>query len=332
MDLCKEANKIAHNVVLKVIYITMIIISMAAIVTEVWVMFKITNRILIHQNTRILIIVHQLWLILHCFTRIFAHTYTLIAYWKTYIDQCRYMMFPRECFMMRLPIILTSFLNAASVPTIVIERAIATYFSSRYEKFGRSIAIILTMTQASIGTGSILYIFSDFKLLDSEKIVYCSGSSKEGAPKIATILGFYATAAFISALTYPVLFSINKRFYRNKIHVNLSHRYQIMENINSLQILTPMMVFYSLFLAIYLGALFAYFAFGFKLSLKYVMYLEGAQQTPIYALTLPFAIFWTEKYIRKTTNENRQKAIELKGTEAANHYFATFERSVRRNA
>ncbi|KAM3728693.1 Serpentine receptor [Dirofilaria immitis] len=325
MDLCKDANEIAQSVLLKIIHITMIIISMAAIVTEVWVMFKTTNRILIHQNTRILIIVHQLWLILHCFTRIFAHTYMLIAYWKTYIDQCRYMMIPWECFMMRFPIVLTSLLNAISMPTIVIERAIATYFSSRYEKFGKNIAVILIIAQAVIGTGSSLYIHINSKISGSGKIVYCSGSSDKTAPKIAVILGFYAATAFISALTVP-------RFYRNKIHVNLSHRYQIMENINSLQTLTPMMAFYSLFLAIYLGALLMYFAFGLKSSLKNVIYLECAQQTPIYALTLPFAIFWAEKYIRKTTNENRQKAIELKGTEAANHYFAIFERSVRRNA
>ncbi|MCP9263281.1 hypothetical protein DINM_006616 [Dirofilaria immitis] len=86
MDLCKEANEIAHNVVLKVIYITMIIISMAAIVTEVWVMFKTTNL----------------------------------------------------------------FLNASSISIIVTERATATYFSSKYEKFGKSIAIILIMAQLDV--------------------------------------------------------------------------------------------------------------------------------------------------------------------------------------
>ncbi|VDP22664.1 unnamed protein product [Onchocerca flexuosa] len=50
-------------------------------------------------------------------------------------------------------------------------------------------------------------------------------------------------------------------------------------------------------------------------------YYCSVQQTPSYALTLPIAIVWTEKYVRKTTQKNRQKAIELKGVEAANHYF-----------
>ncbi|VDO51489.1 unnamed protein product [Onchocerca flexuosa] len=71
-----------------------------------------------------------------------------------------------------------------------------------------------------------------------------------------------------------------------------------------------------------MGALFLPFAVGFKFSHKqFAVYLESVQQTPIYALTLPIAIIWTEKCVRKSTQKNRQKAMELKGTEAANYYF-----------
>uniref|UniRef100_A0A8R1XR02 G-protein coupled receptors family 1 profile domain-containing protein n=1 Tax=Onchocerca volvulus TaxID=6282 RepID=A0A8R1XR02_ONCVO len=306
MDLCKDASDLAHSGVLKIILIAMIIISTIAIFLEIWVMVKTTNRILVHQNTRILLILHQLWLILHCITRIFAHSYVLVAYLKTSVDQCEYMMFPWECFMIRIPASLTSNLNAASIPTLAIERAIATYFSSRYEKFGKSIAVILIIAQAVIAFGSCLYIYIDFKLLDSEKMVYCMAASNKDAPKVA-------------------------RFHRKKIHINLSHRYQVMENINSIQTIAPMMAFYSLFLALYLGALFAYFALGSRFSLRNTIYLESVQQTPIYALTLPIAIVWTEKYVRKVIQENLQKAMELKGTEAANHYFTVFQAPTRKN-
>uniref|UniRef100_A0A5S6PCI8 Uncharacterized protein n=1 Tax=Brugia malayi TaxID=6279 RepID=A0A5S6PCI8_BRUMA len=56
------------------------------------------------------------------------------------------------------------------------------------------------------------------------------------------------------------------------------------------------------------------------------------QLTPLYALTLPIAIVWTEKHVRKTAQENCRKAIELKGNEAANHYFTIFERPAGKNA
>uniref|UniRef100_A0AAF5Q6V9 Uncharacterized protein n=1 Tax=Wuchereria bancrofti TaxID=6293 RepID=A0AAF5Q6V9_WUCBA len=139
------------------------------------------------------------------------------------------------------------------------------------------------------------------------------------------VLGFYAAISFISAL----------RLHRNKIHVNLSHRYQIMENISSLKALSPMIAFHALLLTVYMSALCIYFASSStfpNFSLKNTIYLECIQLTPLYALTLPIAIVWTEKYIRKTVQENRQKAMELAGNEATNHYFAIFERPAGRNA
>uniref|UniRef100_A0AAF5Q5S2 Uncharacterized protein n=1 Tax=Wuchereria bancrofti TaxID=6293 RepID=A0AAF5Q5S2_WUCBA len=333
MEACKQANELANSVVFNAILIVVIIISATAIVVEIWVMFKTTNRILLHRNTRILIITHQLWLILHCAARIFAHLYVLVSYQKTYTNPCGYMTFPWECFMMRTPITLTLFLNAASIPTVVIERALATYFSARYERSGRSVTVILFIAQLAIGFGSFFFIVSNFNLFDSKKVVYCSTANEGNALKSAIVFGFYKTIDFIYALTLPLLFCINKRFHRSKIHVNLSHRYQIMENINSLQTLSPMVAFHSVFLAIFLGALFMYFAIDFKFSPKqFAIYLESIQLTPLYALTLPIAIVWTEKYVRKTVQENRRKAMELAGNEAANHYFAIFERPAERNA
>lgn len=73
--------------------------------------------------------------------------YVLVAYQKTHVDQCGYMIFPWECFMLKMPASVTLFVNAASIPAIVTERAIATCFSTRYEKFGRSIAVILVIAQ-----------------------------------------------------------------------------------------------------------------------------------------------------------------------------------------
>ncbi|VDO34082.1 unnamed protein product, partial [Onchocerca flexuosa] len=134
---------------------------------------------------------------------IFAHTYVLVTYRKTSADQCEYMAHSWECFMMRTPITLSLLLNAISIPTIVIERAIATYFSSRYEKFSKSIAVILVIAQPTIGIGSFLFLVSDFKLFDSEKVVYCSTANDGNASKSSMIFGFYMIIDFISALTFP---------------------------------------------------------------------------------------------------------------------------------
>ncbi|VDN83005.1 unnamed protein product [Brugia pahangi] len=62
MESCKQASELANNIVYNAILIAVIITSATAIIVEIWT----TNRILLHQNARILIITHQLWLILHC--------------------------------------------------------------------------------------------------------------------------------------------------------------------------------------------------------------------------------------------------------------------------
>ncbi|VIO99760.1 Uncharacterized protein BM_BM5865 [Brugia malayi] len=158
MELCKQASELANSIVFNAILILVIIISVTGIIFEIWVMLKTTNHILLHRNTRILIITHQLWLILHCAARLFFHFLKckkikisqlihFITNKTTYTDPCGYMAYPWECFMMRTPITLTLLLNAASIPTVVIERAIATYFSARYEKSGISVAIILFIAQ-----------------------------------------------------------------------------------------------------------------------------------------------------------------------------------------
>uniref|UniRef100_A0AAF5Q5H1 G_PROTEIN_RECEP_F1_2 domain-containing protein n=1 Tax=Wuchereria bancrofti TaxID=6293 RepID=A0AAF5Q5H1_WUCBA len=335
MESCKQASELANSVVYNAVLIVVIIISATAIIVEIWVMLKTTNRILLHQNARILIITHQLCLILHCVARIFANTYLLVKYQKHTDDPCGYRMFPWECLMMRAPLVLTAYLNVGSLPVIVTERAIATFLSSKYENFGKSIAVVLITAQAVIGIGNFSLIFYNFPLRKYETMVDCFRGTGKKSTKILVVVSFYAVISFISALVLPLLFFINKRLHRNKIHVNLSHRYQIMENINSLQALSPMVAFHALLLTVYMSALCVYYAFSstfHKFPLKNAIYLECIQLTPLYALTLPIAIVWTEKYVRKTVQENRQKAVELAGNEAANHYFAIFERPAGRNA
>ncbi|VDN87105.1 unnamed protein product [Brugia pahangi] len=191
----------------------------------------------------------------------------LVRYQKKHTDPCGYMMFPWECLMIRGPIILTSSLNVASVPAIVSERAIATFFSSKYENFGKTIAVVLIMAQTVIGIGCVLFIYGNFSLLKYGMMVYCARASNKASAKVIVVLSFQAAISFISAL----------RLHRNKIHVNLSHRYQIMENINSLQTLLPMVAFHALLLAVYMSAHCLYYTFNStipKFSLTTAIYLE----------------------------------------------------------
>uniref|UniRef100_A0AAF5RUB7 G-protein coupled receptors family 1 profile domain-containing protein n=1 Tax=Wuchereria bancrofti TaxID=6293 RepID=A0AAF5RUB7_WUCBA len=318
MESCKQASELANSVVYNAILIVVIIISATAIIVEIWVMLKTTNRILLHQNARILIITHQLCLILHCVASVFANTYVLVTYQKHTDDPCGYVMFPWECLMMRAPLVLTVSLNVGSIPVIVTERAIATFLSSKYENFGKSIAVVLITAQAVIGIGNFSLVSNNFLSFKYEMMVHCARGTNKETTKVAVVFSFYAVTSFISALVLPFLFSINKRLHRNKIHVNLSHRYQIMENINSLQTLSPMVAFHALFLTVHMSALCVYYAFSstfFKLSLRSAIYLEffqlNLETSPAYSLehhSGSYFKFTTILEFRDTKNKMRMRS------------------------
>uniref|UniRef100_A0AAF5Q5R7 Uncharacterized protein n=1 Tax=Wuchereria bancrofti TaxID=6293 RepID=A0AAF5Q5R7_WUCBA len=84
-----------------------------------------------------------------------------------------------------------------------------------------------------------------------------------------------------------------------------------MENINSLRTLSPMMTFHSLFRGLYLVGVFMFFAFRLKSSVGNAIHMEGSSTTN--------SIIRTDLTI--VVQENCRKAVELKGNEAANHYY-----------
>ncbi|VDN08614.1 unnamed protein product [Thelazia callipaeda] len=83
-----------------------------------------------------------------------------------------------ECFLIRTLITLTIFLNAISIPAIVIERAIGTYFASKYEKIGKKVGFTLVIAQIIIASGSFFTVLRD-EPLSTKKVPYCSSVNSE---------------------------------------------------------------------------------------------------------------------------------------------------------
>ncbi|VDN07148.1 unnamed protein product [Thelazia callipaeda] len=221
MDSCQEESELAHSQAFRNLLISIAVISALAVIAELWAIKGKTSQMLLHQNTRMLLIVHQIWLIIHCIARIIAYVYVMITYHKHTDNNCDHMMSLRECFMIRTLVTLTIFLNAISIPAIVIERAIATYFTSTYEKIGNKIGVTLVTAQV-----------------------------------FETIL--------------------SDRIRRENTQLSLSQRYQIKENIMSIQTMLPLLAFQSLFLTIFLTAILLNYLLNFNLTTKrFAFYIEG---------------------------------------------------------
>ncbi|VDN08251.1 unnamed protein product [Thelazia callipaeda] len=72
MDPCQEASELAHSQTLRNLLISIAVISALAVIAELWAIKSKTSQMLLHQNTRMLLIVHQIWLIIHCIARSFC--------------------------------------------------------------------------------------------------------------------------------------------------------------------------------------------------------------------------------------------------------------------
>ncbi|VDK32505.1 unnamed protein product [Anisakis simplex] len=52
-----------------------------------------------------------------------------------------------RCMILRTPVTFTFFWNACAVGGIAVERTVATFFSSKYERMGRGLAILIVITE-----------------------------------------------------------------------------------------------------------------------------------------------------------------------------------------
>ncbi|VDN59027.1 unnamed protein product [Dracunculus medinensis] len=155
---CLAAQTLANSVFFISLITIVTIISMIGIIVQIIIMKKYVICMAIHENTRILLVAHQIYLILHCvasiakiiidyFYRIVAHTSDLIIYKFNYHDPCMYLSTPLRCFIIRTPVTFTFCILPCSMLLLVAERAIGTYWSAKYERMGRLVAYILILCE-----------------------------------------------------------------------------------------------------------------------------------------------------------------------------------------
>uniref|UniRef100_A0A915BX24 G-protein coupled receptors family 1 profile domain-containing protein n=2 Tax=Parascaris univalens TaxID=6257 RepID=A0A915BX24_PARUN len=325
---CILGAELAHTITFNILLGVMSCLSSLAIIAEIYSMKRITMNITVHANTRILILAHQVVLILHCLARIHAHISDLCLFTRSYTNPCDYLSTATRCFFLRTPITWTFFMSACSVSGIIAERTIATFFSARYERMGKGVSVLLISAEILLTVLLFFFAVYDVNMLGSAKVVvYCSSLNGDNIKNSIGILSFLFGVDVASALLLPILLCINKRSRKNEIHANLSHRYQMSENIASIRTLLPLLFFHSTMYAIFIAAILIYFLTQQKWSHKgYAILLESVQLTPVYALLLPVMLRYTQRRVQKRQMETLNSAIGFTKKEATDLYFETFQR------
>uniref|UniRef100_A0A9J2PQ15 G-protein coupled receptors family 1 profile domain-containing protein n=2 Tax=Ascaris TaxID=6251 RepID=A0A9J2PQ15_ASCLU len=325
---CILCAELAHTIGFNILLGVMSCISLLAIVAEIYSMKRTTINITVHSNTRILILAHQIVLILHCLARLHAHISDLYLFTRSYTNPCDYLSTATRCFFLRTPITWTFFMSACSVSGIVAERTIATFFSAKYERMGKSVSVLLISMEILVTSLLFFLVVYDVNMLGSTKVaVYCASLNEDNAKSSIGVLSFLFGVDVASAFLLPILLCINKKSRKNEIHTNLSHRYQMSENIASIRTLLPLLFFHSIVYAIFISAILIYFLTQQEWSQRaYAIFLESVQLSPVYALLLPVMLRYTQRRVQKRQMETLNSVMGFTKKEATDLYFETFQR------
>ncbi|VDM37896.1 unnamed protein product [Toxocara canis] len=319
---CATAYELSNNVAFEILLGALTCVSTVAIIVEAYSMKRTTMHMTVHANTRILILAHQVGLILHCLARIHAHIMDLYLFTRSLSNPCDYLSTATRCFFLRVPITLTFFLSVCSVGGIVAERTIATLFSAKYERMGKGVAIVLVTAEVVVSVVLLFCAVYDDNALGSTKTVYCATLNEDNSNRGVAILSVLFALDVASALLLPILLCINEKSRRNEVHANLSHRYQMSENIASIRTLLPLLIFHSTVFAVFIAALLTYFVTQPSSShMIYAVFLESVQLTPVYALLLPAMLSYTQRRVQKRQIRTLNSAIGFSKKEATDLYF-----------
>ncbi|VDN59026.1 unnamed protein product [Dracunculus medinensis] len=309
---CLAAQTLANSVYFILLITVVAIISMIGIIVQIIIMKKYVICMAIHENTRILLVAHQIYLILHCVARIVAHTADLIVFHWNYHDPCMYLSTPLRCFIIRTPITFTFYSIPCSILVLTAERAIGTYQSAKYERMGRSLAYILIFIDIFLPAALVVFTLYGLDTFGTTKSrIYCSSVEKNNLKRgnFAAVILFLIEIGSVFLLR--LLLHINMRIRQNRIEIDLSQRYQLKENITSITTIAPLILCHSIFYSIFLLAFIIYFVIkpafsqdGFAIflesgcSINASLFIIICVCAGLYGTTLPIADMCLKDFLR----------------------------------
>ncbi|EFO99882.1 CRE-SRAB-16 protein [Caenorhabditis remanei] len=237
---CDEelVEKISNSNVLRVVEISMLILSTVSIPVLFHMFQRCKNSELFHFNIRLISAFHCLCLIIHCVARVFQHGSDLFLYFSN-IPVCEKVPSIKRCLFTRIPYIFGLFCASYSTVFMVIERTIATKSYKKYENRQKILGFSLILGQIFMGAATTFAIFYKFDFENAQE--FCSVSmtgSQSSDPYYVIVPETVAILSnFLAFFQFGRLFKINRKIRVGDSANNLSQKYQIEENLNVVRIL-----------------------------------------------------------------------------------------------
>jgi hypothetical protein len=156
--LCDIANYLAHDTQLIVILCIRVVIAITGLVFFA-VLFKIQGTYMaFHDNARLLIMNHHIWVVIQSATNLIGYSSTLIRFAQPFTNPCQYLVSTTVSVVFaKGPAVYTVYGQVWALASMAIERCFATYRYRDYETRSSGIGKFLVMTQ--VHTDTLHYLF-----------------------------------------------------------------------------------------------------------------------------------------------------------------------------
>ncbi|WKY12300.1 hypothetical protein Q1695_003688 [Nippostrongylus brasiliensis] len=289
----------ASSTVLNAILVVCDLSSLIATPLLIFLTIRIWKTKLMHFNTRLLLCLHTVFLLVHVVGRAVLHTMDLYMYHSLFKNGCEILRTKEECFFLRLPYNVSTVMCSCSAVFIAIERLTATLHTRNYEKGFKKVGWYLAILQILMTTGLLTIIYSQ-TILDDTHLYYCQTTSQYNIKYTLYPYLVLIMLQIAAIVVFRVSVVKNQRYSSSRTMANsLSSRYQVEENLWTIRTLSAFVYTVGAFTAAYLIARSAviFFNHNFTVPVYYALQ-EGTNLLCIYALLLPVILWCKKKDVR----------------------------------
>ncbi|CAI5451273.1 unnamed protein product [Caenorhabditis angaria] len=230
---CLIMNQLSSSISLKFALFLNLSLCFIAIPTLFWALSKLST-LQLHHNTKIIMSAHLFGFLLHCSGRVVLHSLDLFNY--IFRDPCNMVPSIYRCFVFRLFYNIGLWITNCTVFPLMIERSIATYRNGSYENSSKLIGIGCIVLHFILTAIPLLIVYSNLRF-EGVFMPYCQ-VIKPAFPTVAQLNGVVSTIVQLTCrIIFSILFRLNQKWRQKSLEANLSTRFQLEQNINTMEIL-----------------------------------------------------------------------------------------------
>ncbi|CAI5448689.1 unnamed protein product [Caenorhabditis angaria] len=286
---CEEMENIANYAPLSIALLTFTIISIIGVPMVIYLIFNIFHNSLYHSNTKILLLAHCFFLLLHLLNRIFLHSLDLYR-WHITLPKtnsgCDILLTSNDCFFYRFIFNCGIWFSGTTPLFIIIERYLATVKITTYQN-DKKYGFLLIVAQIMVSGFFLSMLYNGYSFGTSR--YYCmTAKPNMSFYKSISLLGIALTQV-LAVIGLQFLFQKNMKIQQvfKEQGVHLLKRYQVEETLRSLKTLKQPI--YTMFISQFLFTSCSFFChrYGFHFAQEdYYVTLESFVLLPEYSRLL----------------------------------------------